>query len=125
MTRSIPTFTLGFALTVSAMGCDKKEPESKPAPVAAKTPDTDAPKPAPEADAAPELDPQVKLAVELAKAIGDAPDKADDVLAAHKLDREGLDDLMFAIAEDPKLAASYALALSEAKAEDGAAPDAG
>lgn len=56
------------------------------------------------------LDPKVAKAVNIAKEIEADPSKAEEVLAKHELDREGLDALMYEIARSPELAKSYAAA---------------
>ena len=56
------------------------------------------------------LDPKVAKAVSIAREIEADPSKAEDVLAKHELDREGLDALMYEIARNPELAKSYAAA---------------
>ena len=54
-----------------------------------------------------DLDPKVQKAVTIAREIEAAPDTADQVLAKHELDREGLDALMYEIARSPELAKAY------------------
>ena len=56
------------------------------------------------------LDPKVMKAVGIAREIDADPSKSDDVLAKYKLSRDDLSALMYEIARDPKLAASYAAA---------------
>lgn len=56
------------------------------------------------------LPPDVQLAVTVARAIDAAPAKADSILAAHNLTREGLDSLMYAIAADSAKTAAYSAA---------------
>lgn len=56
------------------------------------------------------LDPKVAKAVNIAREIEADPSKAEEVLAKHELDREGLDALMYEIARSPELAKSYAAA---------------
>lgn len=53
------------------------------------------------------LDPKVQKAVSIARAIEAKPDSAEDVLASHELDREGLDALMYEIARNPELSRAY------------------
>lgn len=55
-------------------------------------------------------DPRVAKAARLAEQISSEPQKADDLLAALDLDRDGLDDLMYEIASDPALTAQYRMA---------------
>lgn len=55
-------------------------------------------------------DPRVAKAARLAEQISSEPQKADDLLAALDLDRDGLDDLMYEIASDPDLTAQYRMA---------------
>jgi hypothetical protein len=52
----------------------------------------------------------VQLAATVARAIDAAPAKADSILAAHGLTREGLDSLMYAIAADSAKSAAYSAA---------------
>lgn len=52
----------------------------------------------------------VQLAATVARAIDAAPAKADSILAAHGLTREGLDSLMYAIAADSAKTAAYSVA---------------
>jgi hypothetical protein len=56
------------------------------------------------------LNPKVMKAVSIAREIDADPSKSDDVLAKYKLSRDDLSALMYEIARDPKLAASYAAA---------------
>ena len=55
-------------------------------------------------------DPRVAKAARLASQISADPQKADEMLAALDLDRDGLDDLMYEIASDPDLTAQYRMA---------------
>lgn len=50
---------------------------------------------------------KVLLAATVAREISGDPDKADEILGKHGLDRDKLDDLMFAIAADPELSKKY------------------
>lgn len=52
----------------------------------------------------------VQLAVAVAQAIDAAPAKADSILAANGLTRDGLDSLMYAIASDSAKTAAYSSA---------------
>lgn len=52
----------------------------------------------------------VQLAVTVARAIDAAPAKADSILAANGLTRDGLDSLMYAIASDSAKTAAYSAA---------------
>ena len=52
----------------------------------------------------------VQLAVAVAQAIDAAPAKADSILAANGLTRDGLDSLMYAIASDSAKTAAYSAA---------------
>ena len=72
---------------------DTKVADTKPA---EKTP--------PAADPA---DSKIQLAATVAREISSAPDKADEILGKHGLDREKLDALMFEIAGDPALTKRY------------------
>ncbi len=55
-------------------------------------------------------DPRVAKAAHVAAKISEAPDDADNLLAAANLDRDKLDDLMYEIANDPDLTAQYRMA---------------
>ena len=108
----------------------EKEPDVKD-PAAAKDPAAEDPKdePDPAADSSddadastladmlaamdPELmgyDPRVAQAAMVAKGIEAKPEDADTVLAQAKLDRDGLDALMYEIASDPDLTSQYRIA---------------
>ncbi len=50
---------------------------------------------------------KVQLAATIAKEISGAPDKADEILGKHGLDREKLDAMMFEIAGDRELTEAY------------------
>jgi len=52
----------------------------------------------------------VELAATLARAIDAAPAKADSILAANGLTRDGLDSLMYAIAADSAKTVAYSAA---------------
>ncbi|HMA39297.1 MAG TPA: hypothetical protein VKP10_04430 [Gemmatimonadales bacterium] len=52
----------------------------------------------------------VQLAVAVARAIDAVPAKADSILAANGLTRDGLDSLMYAIASDSAKTAAYSAA---------------
>lgn len=67
-------------------------------------PDVTADKGAPAADS-PEG--KVLLAATVAREISGAPDRADEILGKHGLDRDKLDTLMFEIAGDPELTRAY------------------
>lgn len=54
----------------------------------------------------------VDRAVQIAKAIEQAPDQAEDILAQHGMTRETFEDLLYDIAEDPNAAAAYAHAMT-------------
>lgn len=56
------------------------------------------------------LDPDVQLAATVARAIDAAPARADSILSAYSLTREGLDSLMYRIAADSVKSAAYAAA---------------
>lgn len=61
-------------------------------------------------DAPPPADPnaeKVQLAATVAREISADPEKADEILASHKLDRDQLDALMFEIASNPDLTQAY------------------
>ena len=86
-------------------GAEKKEEEKPVDPAAQKEADETL------GDAAmASLDPKVAKAVNIAKEIEADPSKADEILAKHELNREGLDALMYEIARSPELAKSYAAA---------------
>lgn len=71
----------------------------------AEKPATDTPpKEEPKKDPAEE---KVQLAATVAREISGAPDKADEILAKHSLDRDKLDALMFEIAGDAELTKAY------------------
>lgn len=57
--------------------------------------------------AADPADSKIQLAATVAREISSAPDKADEILGKHGLDREKLDALMFEIAGDPALTKRY------------------
>lgn len=50
---------------------------------------------------------KIQLAAAVAREISVAPDKADEILGKHGLDRDKLDALMFEIAGDPTLTQRY------------------
>jgi hypothetical protein len=50
---------------------------------------------------------KVLLAATVAREISGAPDRADEILGKHGLDRDRLDALMFEIASDPTLTSAY------------------
>ena len=50
---------------------------------------------------------KVLLAATVAREISGAPDRADEILGKHGLDRDRLDALMFEIAADPSLTSAY------------------
>ena len=50
---------------------------------------------------------KVLLAATVAREISGAPDRADEILGKHGLDRDKLDVLMFEIAGDPELTRAY------------------
>jgi hypothetical protein len=120
------TRTLAVVALLAAPACDSgtkpdpktaAKPETKPAvkteaKIAAK-PDTKAiDKPVEEkpVEAKPPEDPnaaKIQLAATVAKEISGAPDKADEILGKHGLDRDKLDALMFEIAGDPALTQAY------------------
>ena len=50
---------------------------------------------------------KVLLAATVAREISGAPDRADEILGKHGLDRDKLDTLMFEIAGDPELTRAY------------------
>jgi hypothetical protein len=114
------------ALFASPLACDSGTPDAKK--VAAKpdakkievkkpdvkpdvktTPDVkpdDKPQDKPE-DKVDPADAKIQLAASVAKEISGAPDKADEILGKHGLDRDKLDALMFEIAGDPALTKRY------------------
>lgn len=117
MTRTMTKTLTGLFLCASLVACkggEDKGGEGKPAPVAKKSEPKKVEKEAePEA---PPLDPRVAKAAKLADEIEAAPQKADEILDENGLDRDKLDELMYEIAADEKLAAEYKLARAESKA---------
>ena len=65
-----------------------------------------------EGDLVASLDKRVQRAAKLAKEIEKRPTEADDILAAADIDREGFEDLIYAIGADPALSKQYQLALT-------------
>ena len=106
-----------FALP--ACGGDAAKTDTKTKTVTKTDVKADAPKPdikpevaTPEkpADMAPPVNPadeKVQLAATVAKEISGAPDKADEILGKHGLDRDKLDAMMFEIAGDPEMTKAY------------------
>lgn len=106
------------ALFASPLACDggtktddakkvaaKAEPKKVEVKPEIKTPD---PKPEDKPPAQPDpADAKIQLAAAVAKEISGAPDKADEILGKHGLDRDKLDALMFEIAGDPTLTQRY------------------
>lgn len=110
------------ALFTSPLACDSGTPDAKKVAakpdakkVDVKTPDVKPEvkpadvkpaevKPPVQADPA---DAKIQLAASVAKEISGAPDKADEILGKHGLDRDKLDALMFEIADDPALTQRY------------------
>jgi len=78
---------------------DVKAPEAAP--------DADAGKPADSGPPADAPDGRVALAATVAREISSAPERADEILGKHGLDRDKLDALMFEIAGDPELTRAY------------------
>lgn len=76
-----------------------------------KAPDTVTEKPAVTADKGPPAadspEGKVLLAATVAREISGAPDRADEILGKHGLDRDKLDTLMFEIAGDAELTRAY------------------
>jgi hypothetical protein len=56
------------------------------------------------------LPPDVQLAINVERGIGADPTKADSILTAYGLTRDGLDSLMYAIAADSAKAAAFSAA---------------
>lgn len=86
--------------------------ETPPPATEVKAPDADADKPADKpADSGPPAadspDGKVQLAATVAREISGAPERADEILGKHGLDRDKLDALMFEIAGDPELTRAY------------------
>jgi hypothetical protein len=118
-------FILAAAVVIGLPACDSDTKKAEPVKTASKTdpkkPDavkTDPAKPVaekPVADpATPKEEPKknpadekVQLAATVAREISGAPDKADEILGKHGLDRDKLDALMFEIADDPELTKAY------------------
>lgn len=65
-----------------------------------------------EGDLVASLDKRVQRAAKLAKEIESRPTEADDILDAADLDREGFEDLIYAIGADPALSKQYQVALA-------------
>lgn len=109
----ITTICIGFALTLGACekGDTKKDAQAKKTDTK-KTDGADAgadggEEPIPDA---PELDPKVEKAVDIANQISSDPGSADSILAGAGLDREAFEALLYEIAKDPELSKSYAIA---------------
>lgn len=93
------------AKTVAKTDPKKPEPaKTDPAKPVADKPVADPPKEEPKKNPA---DEKVQLAATVAREISGAPDKADEILGKHGLDRDKLDALMFEIADDPELTKAY------------------
>lgn len=97
-------------VTKTEVKADAKKPDVKPM---ADAPKPDAPKDEVKDPAAAVADGKVQLAATVAREISGAPDKADEILGKHNLDRDKLDALMFEIAGDPKLTEAYMAARRE------------
>jgi hypothetical protein len=109
-----------LALTLAhATGCDGEKPED-----GAKAGDDAKDDAADQADggqadaaedpeeAAEAMDPRVGRAVDIADKIDAEPGKADEILDAAGLDRDGLSELFYEIAADPELSQAYEAARS-------------
>jgi len=113
------------AITLAAPACggDAKKADTKAVKTAKTdaTPKTDAPKadapkvddkatPEPPKDEPVKADPnaeKVQTAATVAREISSDPEKADEILARHNLDRAKLDALMYEIGLDPQLTEAY------------------
>jgi len=116
------------ALFTSPLACDSGTPDAKKVAAKPETKKVEVKKPdvKPEVktpDVKPEekppvqpdpADAKIQLAASVAKEISGAPDKADEILGKHGLDRDKLDALMFEIADDPALTQRYMDARSSA-----------
>lgn len=127
MHKTILSTLCAVLLALPACGGDEKKTETKVTQTETKTvtTKTETEKTAPEktapatdkavADAdkkddVPPPDPnaeKVQLAATVAREISADPEKADEILTRHKLDREQLDALMFEIASNPDLTQAY------------------
>ena len=76
--------------TTTVVTTDGEKPEVKAGPPAADSPEG-----------------KVLFAATVAREISAAPDRADEILGKHGLDRDRLDTLMFEIAGDPELTRAY------------------
>jgi len=90
--------------TVTPPPATDVKPEVKPEATPEVKPEVTADKGPPAADS-PEG--KVLLAATVAREISGAPDRADEILGKHGLDRDKLDTLMFEIAGDPELTRAY------------------
>jgi hypothetical protein len=110
------------SLAAPACGGDAKKADTKAVKTAKTdaTPKTDAPKtdapkvedktPEPPKDEPVKTDPnaeKVQTAATVAREISSDPEKADEILARHNLDRAKLDALMYEIGLDPQLTEAY------------------
>lgn len=84
-----------FALMMTLAACGGGEKKAE------------APPPPPPPVAVPAVDPAVAQALDLAEAIRANPAGADQVLTAKGMTQAQLDDLMYKVAADPKLAEAY------------------
>lgn len=98
-------------------GCDSGKPapdgaktSQAEAKVEAKADDTTPDKPESQDEGLTDFDPKVTQAADIAAQISKSPQDADKLLAAAGLDRDGLDKLMYEIANDPELTAQYRMA---------------
>jgi hypothetical protein len=102
-TKTETKVTKTVTKTVTPPPATDVKPEVKPE-VAVTKPEPTTDKGPPAADS-PEG--KVQLAATVAREISGAPDRADEILGKHGLDRDKLDTLMFEIAGDPELTRAY------------------
>ena len=118
MRTIIKTTVIGLALCLAACGGEKASGDKAPKQAAKqdKTDKQDKPEAAAagaadaDAEQALALDPKVEQAVTLANKISAEPAKADAILEEAGMDRDSFEKLLYEIARDPDLSASYALA---------------
>lgn len=108
--KNVKHITSAFVLGLGLLGlaaCDPApEPETKEDTAAEEEVKEEAQEDATE-EVAEALDPRVETASKVAAAIEADPQNADSILENAGLDRDGLNDLMYEIARDPGLSASY------------------
>ena len=115
MRTLIKTTVFGLTLALTACGGAKEGTDKKEDKKVAKAEGGDANAEGGDANAeggeeAAPLDPKVEQAVTVANKISAEPDKADAILEEAGLDRSAFDALLYEIAQDPDLSASYVMA---------------